>query len=176
MQTKGLIALSFLLLSFSSGLLATEARVLLAVERVQLTSQGKPKKRSHAFWSSYSLLNLSTGERKLVNKAGKSRASELTLSYGVWCIRSISISGSQYLNLLNSLCFEVDSPAVVNAGTWVVGWRVSGREVYARIIDAKENFEELADQLEVTEYRVPQFFVLDPNRLDEAMEQFRRAE
>jgi len=71
------------------------------------------------------------------------------LEAGRYCFKSFNISFSQRVNILNPLCFIVSENVLSNAGTWVVGTRVSSDGWYALLVDMKENYSELESILKV---------------------------
>ncbi|MFC3203235.1 hypothetical protein ACFOEW_15595 [Alteromonas oceani] len=127
---------------------ANEPNTLISIHKVELNNKNKPIKKTYfKKYSTYQLINERTQKIKSIHQNGKAKA--VYLEPGRYCFKSFNISGSQRINILNPLCFEVSGNVITNAGTWVIGSRISGSNWYSLLIDMKENYSELESILEV---------------------------
>jgi hypothetical protein len=148
--------ISFLLLFFCIAVNAKEPNLLISIHKVELNNKNKPIKRTYSKkYSEYQLINENTRKIKSFKQNRKARA--IYLDPGRYCFKSFNISSSQRVNILNPLCFIVSENVLSNAGTWVVGARVSNDGWYALLVEMKDNYSELESILKV-EGSVPAVF------------------
>ncbi|WP_041421554.1 hypothetical protein [Shewanella sediminis] len=127
---------------------AKEPNTLISIHKVELNNKNKPIKKTYfKRFSSYQLINEETQQVRSIHQNNEAKA--IYLEPGRYCFRSFNISTSQKVKILNPLCFQVSDNAISNAGTWVIGSRVSGTNWYALLVDIKDNYSELESILGV---------------------------
>lgn len=138
----------FLLLFFCIAVKAEEPNTLISIHKVELNNKNKPIKRTYSKkYSNYQLINENTRKIRSITQNGEAKF--IYLEPGRYCFKSFNISFSQMVDILNPLCFVVSENLLSNAGTWVVGTRVSSDGWYALLVDMKENYSELESILKV---------------------------
>ena len=137
-----------LLLALTLDCRAESPNTIIAVHTVELNNKNKPINRTYAKKSNRVIVAKQDSDVTRAIEYG-GLAGFVDLEPGVYCFKSVYINHSQFLGIVNPLCFRVENEGVTNAGTWVLGTRVAGKNWYAAIVDLKANHTELGELLEI---------------------------
>ena len=145
---KRSVLLILVICLFTSVCWAESPNTIIALHTVELNNKGKPITRTYAErYNRVVLTNQESDDERVVEYGGL--ATQIYLEPGVYCFKSVYINSSQFLGIVNPLCFLVEAEGITNAGTWVIGTKVTGSNWYAAMVDVKANYDELAGILGV---------------------------